>query len=45
MDGAKEKLRTTKVSSLTAKGKENITKNVTVNRKCIARGVSAGGPC
>ncbi|WVZ03219.1 hypothetical protein V8G54_024025 [Vigna mungo] len=45
MDGAKEKLRTTKINSLAAKGKENITKNVTVNRKCIARGVSAGGAC
>ncbi|QCD87394.1 hypothetical protein DEO72_LG3g1928 [Vigna unguiculata] len=43
MDRAKAKLRTTKINSLTVKGKENITKNVTVNRKCIARGVSAGG--
>ncbi|RDX82079.1 hypothetical protein CR513_37179, partial [Mucuna pruriens] len=40
--GAKQKLRTSKVNSLTGKGKENTTRNVTVNQKCIARGVSAG---
>ncbi|KAL5147701.1 hypothetical protein HKD37_06G017315 [Glycine soja] len=41
--GAKEKLRTTKVKSLTAKGKENVSRNVAVNQKCISRGASAGG--
>lgn len=39
---AKEKLRTSKVNSLTGKGKENATRNVAVNQKCIARGVSVG---
>ena len=38
-DGAKEKLRITKINSLTAKGKENVR----MDQKCIARGVSAGG--
>ncbi|TKY66725.1 hypothetical protein E2542_SST09613 [Spatholobus suberectus] len=41
--GAQEKLRTSKVNNLTGKGKENATRNVTVNQKRIARGVSAGG--
>ncbi|KAK7342517.1 hypothetical protein VNO80_25472 [Phaseolus coccineus] len=39
MDGTKEKPRTTKINSFTVKGKENVT----VDQKCIARGVSAGG--
>lgn len=40
MDGTKEKPRTTKINSLTVKGKGNVT----VDQKCIARGVSAGRP-
>ncbi|KAL2327997.1 hypothetical protein Fmac_021424 [Flemingia macrophylla] len=41
--GAKEKLRTSKVNSLTSKGKEIAIRNVTVNQKCISRGVSQKG--
>ncbi|KAK7405072.1 hypothetical protein VNO78_06255 [Psophocarpus tetragonolobus] len=39
---AKEKLGTIKVNSLPGKGKENATRNLTVRKKCPARGVSAG---
>nr|KYP34911.1 hypothetical protein KK1_044074 [Cajanus cajan] len=41
--GAKEKLRNSKVNSLTSKGKEITTRNVTANQKCISRGVSQKG--
>ncbi|KAJ1408492.1 hypothetical protein SESBI_23475 [Sesbania bispinosa] len=41
--GIKEKLGTSKVNSLTDKGKENATRNVTVNQKCSERGIPAGG--
>ncbi|XP_061367191.1 uncharacterized protein LOC133310299 [Gastrolobium bilobum] len=41
--GAKEKLGTSKVNSLTVKGKENATTNVTRNQKCIDRGAPAAG--
>ncbi|XP_019450577.1 PREDICTED: uncharacterized protein LOC109352853 [Lupinus angustifolius] len=40
--GAKEKLRTSKVNSLTGKGKENAARNVRVNKKCTEGVVPVG---